>query len=526
MSEPVETDAELRDFLARAAGLIGAENVVGSGDDGSYKDPYPLHPGRDPWPGVRPGSVEEVQVLVRLAGETGVGLWTVSRGKNLGYGGAEPREHGSVVLDLSRMDRIHEVDEQLGYAVVEPGVTFFDLFEHLQTNGIKLFMSVPALGWGSILGNAMDRGYGMSPLGDHFQAICGMEVVLPDGSLLRTGMWAMDGSPLGPVFKGGYGPNVESLFSQSSLGVVTKVGVWLMPWPETYSAGVIQVDEESDLPVLIDVLTDLRRRDVIQNNALCGNVVRALTMNGPRSRWYGDRLTSIPDGVLEDARQQLGIGQWNCRFGVYGDKRLAEARLAVVKDAVLAALPNARISWSTYEGEGGADFTYDDLPPQDRTQMAGVPSLGALETVKFYAENGGHIDIAPLIPAKGALVYEFYQEAKALYAKHGFDIYIGYHLYQRHMVHVTMIFFDNDDHEQIARARALYAEVLEAARRHGYAPYRGHVDNMDLIAKGFDFNDHAMQRFQERLKDALDPAGVINPGKQGVWPARLRSIDA
>jgi hypothetical protein len=46
---------------------------------------------------------------------------------------------------------------------------------------------------------------------------------------------------------------------------------------------------------------------------------------------------------------------------------------------------------------------------------------------------------------------------------------------------------------------------------------------MDRIAAGFDFNDHAALRFQEKLKDAVDPRGIIAPGKQGVWPARLRN---
>ena len=53
-----------------------------------------------------------------------------------------------VALDLSRLNRIIEVNDQLNYAVIEPGVTFFDLFEHIQDKGLKLWMSVPALGLG------------------------------------------------------------------------------------------------------------------------------------------------------------------------------------------------------------------------------------------------------------------------------------------------------------------------------------------------------------------------------------------
>ncbi|WP_262106621.1 FAD-binding oxidoreductase [Arthrobacter sp. Marseille-P9274] len=508
-------------FLDRAAAIVGEENVVRVAGDAGYKDPYPLNPGRSKWPGIRPGSVEEVQNLVRLANDAGVALWTFSRGKNLGYGGPEPRDQTMVALDLGRMNRILEVDDKLCYAVVEPGVTFFDLFEYIQERGLKVWLSVPALGWGSVMGNMLDRGYGMTPYGDHVKSLCGMEVVLPDGDLVRTGMGAMEGTDLGPIFQGGFGPTLDGLFTQSNLGVVTKVGLWLMPWPDVYISGDVTAEREEDLPQLIDILTDLRRQDVIQNNALCGNVVRAATMRGSKADFY-DGEGSIPDERLEEMRQEFGIGQWNARFAIYGDKGLAERRLEIIRER-FAGLEGVEVKARLYEGAEGQAVAYEDITEIDRTQMAGVPTLKPLSTVGWAAENGGHIDAAPIIPARGHEVYEFYQEAKQLYREYGFDLYIGYHLYPRHMVHVTMIFFENDNEEMLARARELYGRLLDAARRRGYAPYRSHVDYMDRIAEGFDFNNHAARRLQEKLKDVLDPNGVISPGKQGVWPARLRA---
>lgn len=232
------------EFLRRAESIVGAEHVIRPEGGEGYRDPYPLQPGRSPWPGVRPADTTEVQALVQLANETGTALWTFSRGRNLGYGGPEPREQGMVALDLGRMNRIVEVDDRLCYAVVEPGVTFFDLFEYVQERGLKVWLSVPALGWGSVMGNALDRGYGMTPLGDHAKQICGMEVVLPDGELLRTGMGAMEGSDLGPIFQGGFGPTLDGLFTQSNLGVVTQIGLWLMPWPEVYVNGDVTVERD------------------------------------------------------------------------------------------------------------------------------------------------------------------------------------------------------------------------------------------------------------------------------------------
>ncbi|NLT26119.1 MAG: FAD-binding oxidoreductase [Microbacteriaceae bacterium] len=511
--------SDLETFLSRAAEILGAEHVIAYGDGDGYVDPYPLHTGRPPAAGVRPGSVEEVQAIVRLANETGTPLWTFSRGKNLGYGGSSPRLPEQVVVDLSRMNRIHEVDPELAYAVVEPGVTFFNLFDHIQENGLPLFVSVPALGWGSVLGNALDRGYGMSPYGDHVQQLCGLEVVLPDGSLMRTGMWALEDSPLSNIFKGGFGPNVDQLFTQSGLGIVVRAGIWLMPWPETFVSGDITVDRVEDLPELIDRIADLRRREVFQNNCLVGNVVRAAIMRGRRKDFYEGEGT-IPDERVEEMKEEMGIGHWNARFALYGDAGMIRERLRIIEEAF--DLPGFTVKSRVYEGRDGAPVSYDDIPEIDKTTMAGVPTLKPLETIGWYAEDGGHIDIAPLVPARGAEVLDFYSEVKELYTKHGFDLYIGYHVYARHLVHVTMIFFENGNEEQLARARALYSEVREAAARRGYTPYRGHIDNMDEIAAEFSFNDHAALRFQERLKDALDPNGILSPGKQGVWPARFR----
>jgi hypothetical protein len=224
-------------------------------------------------------------------------------------------------------------------------------------------------------------------------------------------------------------------------------------------------------------------------------------------------------------RQEMGIGQWNAKFAIYGDKGLAERRLEIIRER-FAGLEGFTVKARLYEGAEGAQVAYDDIAQIDRTQMAGVPTLKPLSTVAWAAENGGHIDAAPIIPARGDEVWAFYQEAKELYRRHGFDLYIGYHLYPRHMVHVTMIFFENDNQEQLARARALYSELLAAARRRGYAPYRSHVDYMDVIADGFDYGDHALRRLQETLKDALDPNGILSPGKQGVWPHRYREVGA
>jgi 4-cresol dehydrogenase (hydroxylating) len=64
--------------------------------------------------------------------------------------------------------------------------------------------------------------------------------------------------------------------------------------------------------------------------------------------------------------------------------------------------------------------------------------------------------------------------------------------------------------------------MVREVARHGYIPYRTNLQNMDLVAEQLSFGDHALRRFNEAIKDAIDPNGVLAPGKQGVWPASLR----
>jgi 4-cresol dehydrogenase (hydroxylating) len=65
--------------------------------------------------------------------------------------------------------------------------------------------------------------------------------------------------------------------------------------------------------------------------------------------------------------------------------------------------------------------------------------------------------------------------------------------------------------------------VVELTRA-GYPVYRTNIQHMDLVADQFDWGDHAQRRLNERLKDLLDPNGILSPGKQGIWPRAMRPL--
>lgn len=145
-------DAAVEEFRK----VIGAEWVfTGDEDVALYRDAYSLVWDEEDEPipsgAVAPASTEEVQAVVRIANRYRLPLFPISTGKNLGYGGSAPNMSGTFIVDLKRMNRIIEVNDHRNFCIVEPGVSYFDLYNHIQKHGKRLMMDIPDPGWGSPL---------------------------------------------------------------------------------------------------------------------------------------------------------------------------------------------------------------------------------------------------------------------------------------------------------------------------------------------------------------------------------------
>jgi 4-cresol dehydrogenase (hydroxylating) len=198
--DPARFAAALAEFRA----AVGPQWVFTSeADRASYLDPFAIgdQQAHAAAAAVAPANTQELSRVLAAANSHGIPLWPVSMGKNFAYGTAAPALNGAVVLDLKRMNRIIELNEDLAYVVVEPGVSYFDFKAELDRRGSKLWMSGAAHSWGSVMGNALEHGVGYTPYGIHAETICGMEVMLADGSLVRTGFGAIDGSREWQAFK-------------------------------------------------------------------------------------------------------------------------------------------------------------------------------------------------------------------------------------------------------------------------------------------------------------------------------------
>jgi 4-cresol dehydrogenase (hydroxylating) len=226
-----------------------------------------------------------VQAIVRLANEHRVPLWPVSRGKNLGYGTAAPRSAGSVVLDLGRMRRILEVNPDLGYCVIEPASASSTSTKHLQANNIPLMMSVPGNAWGSVLGNALERGIGYTPMGNHTPPVVrhGSGVARRRPRPHRHG--AMEGNHAWHCFPFAFGPGLE----QALLPVELRHRHQGRPVADaragTQLALSMQANEEDDIAWIVDTIAPLKRGRRDQPEPVRVELARPAGADGPAQRF-------------------------------------------------------------------------------------------------------------------------------------------------------------------------------------------------------------------------------------------------
>ncbi len=457
------------------------------------------------WPSavVRPGSVEEIQRIVRVAGALRIPLWPLSTGKNIAYGRMMAVDPGNVIVDLARMNRILEVNEQLAYAVVEPGVTYAQLYKHLRDRNLPLWLDPPATAPGAgPLGNTVERGVGYTPYGEHFLFSCGMEVVLPDGRLLRTGSGALPGSRTWHIFKWGFGPYLDGLFTASNYGIVTKLGIWLMPEPPAHQPILMTCPREDDIVAIMDVLRPLKISHTLPSAVVVAHALLALAAEAEYPWHLTGGTRPVPDGwIREEARKRM-LGIWNIAGCVYGSPATVAETAAAVRRTVAAALPQATV----LDVEEARQSPYWDHKVRN---MTGVPSM--VEYSRLSWRGGGNAFVAPVVPLFGEEARRHMEIARPIFWRHGFD-YIGEFIAAtRDQHHVMMLLHKQPD--EMERAMRCYRELTDAFCDEGYLPYRTNVAFMEHTMSRLDpvFRDVCV-----RIKRALDPHGILAPGKNGI----------
>lgn len=485
---------------------------------------------------LRPANREQVQECLRIANRFHAPLYPVSSGKNWGYGSRVPPADDCALLDLGRLNQILDFDEDLAYVTVEPGVTQRQLHRFLQERQSSLWMDATGSSPDcSLIGNAMERGFGHTPYGDHYSHVCGLEVVLPDGSVIQTGAARFPGSLTGAVSRWGAGPSLDGVFSQSSLGIVTRMTIWLMPKPDVFEAFFFRSTSPDGLPALIDSLRRLRLKDVLRSSMHIVNDYKVL--GGLRQYPWAetDGQTPLTPDLMAKFRKELTFGYWNVSGGLYGTKmQVADAKRLLRHElssqpGKLQFLSEDKLRLAVRYAAPFKLFTGLDIR---RTAKLVEPVMGlmrgepmapdfALSSAYWRKRNPpppdpdpdrdrcGLLWYAPTSPAEGQKVERLAKLTVETMLKSGFEPMISLTMLTPRIVYsVLAITYDRDVPGDDQRAMECYNRLLESCQREGYYPYRSGIQSQNYSG-GLDEYSNLLTR----LKQALDPNGILAPGR-------------
>ncbi len=524
--------------LQRWTALLGEENI--SVDDATL-DYYSRDTGLKsnlPSAIIKPSSKEQLQQVLVIASQHRIPIYCISRGKNWAYGSASPVAEKSVVVDLSQMNKILEVNTELAYAVIEPGVTQIQLFNYLLENNIPLSMDVTgSTPDSSLIGNILERGYGQSPYGDRFQHCSSMEVLLSDGTFLKTGFGHYKNSKSHSLYKWGIGPHLDGLFTQSNFGIVTSLTFWLMPIQEEISLMTLSIESDEKLVKCLTVLRDLKLRGLLPSTVHVSNEYRVLSCFEQYPFEKANGKEPLPSEIKNPLMKKRGIARWNCFTSLRGSSAQVALSFKEIRQAVKgvakADLISKRSVWFADNLPLISKIRTKREPEQTKllfSLVSGRPSIGPTLGLYWRKKNAaklsdldplrdrcGLIWCAPVLPNTKVEIEKFLELASDILTKFGFETNLTFTLLsERALCSTVGIFYDQENKEETVRANDCYNTCLRQFVVNGYYPYRHGINVKEVEEILFDESDSFWKTCQI-LKDTFDPQHILSPGKYNLW---------
>lgn len=474
--------------------------------------------------------------LMRIAQRHRVPVYPISTGRNWGYGSALAVRDACVVIDLSGLDRILHFDADMGVVTLEPGVTQGMLADFLDRGGHPYM--VPTTGAGpecSLLGNALERGYGVTPYTDHFAAVTDLEAVLADGTLYRTAMREAGGEELARLFKWGIGPYSAGLFTQSGLGIVTRMSIMLARRPEAVKVCLFSLKDDALLePAVERIRTILSRLPGTLGGLNLMNRHRVLAMSAP---YPSDRLGSdglIPAAVVAELGRQYQIAPWTGFGTLYGTKRMVAAAQKEIR-AALAGVASRLLFLSQdnantllrvarwIPGSAGQRLSSTaGTLARSLELVLGRPNETALPLAYWRSPAGGStprnpardgcglIWYAPLVPMRGPGARAYVDFVTTVTRRHGIEPLLTFTSLSDKLFDSTVpLLFDRTDPSAVAAAQACYEELIAGGRERGWFPYRVAIGAMPGLAA----LTNESSSLHARLRRELDPDDLLAPGR-------------
>ena len=468
---------------------------------------------------VKPRNLGEIVALLKSANRSKTSVFPVSRGKNWGY--ELSRQKKGIILDLSRLNKIVDYNEELAYVTVEPGVTFEQLFRFLKKKKSKLMITTSgASPQASLIGGTAERGIGRGFYPKRNEYSCDFEIVLPTGKVINTGMKPFGGQMLSRVFKEGIGPDLSGLFLQSNLGIITKMTIWLTPMPEFIQTFKCFVRDENHLAELIDNFRKLKFANIITSSVFFANDYKVLA-NKQQYPWQEMKnKTPLNEKVLNDLKLKWGIKGVFSAEGMIASSDKKESAYKTKK--IEKILKNLVIDLGFSEPFPTKMlylFNYPDSLP-------GVPSEEALPSLYWrkkkaipkkidpWRDQCGIIWIGLVSPLVGKTMVKAATKVREIFAEHGFEPNIAFNLATERAAYVIVaIIYDKEIEGEDKKALLCYKETLSNLKKYGVMPYR--LTSSDMPNMYPDVNYYF---FTQSLKRLVDPNNILAPGRYDFAP--------
>lgn len=495
---------------------------------------------------VFPETIEQVQKITKWANTADIALYPLSTGNNWGYGGGHPAVAHSLIVDMGRMNRILSFDPELGLIELEPGVTQIQLYEYLKANKADFY--VPTTGSSpkcSLISNALERGYGITPITDHFSSILSLRSVLPDGTLYQ-------GPPGDQALKGPAeaDPYLNGLFSQSNFGIVTSASMVLSPRHRSRTILMFGTKDVHKMQEIVDLTRDL----FIQNAGVITsvkffNLAYSVALNAefPKDAYKEPDFDSDVWITQEGERQNLPI--WLGVLFLSGPPDLVKHLLNKCK-ASLKPHVSQMVAFNKYNVAvlRQAQRLLRLIPPTralaDKIDsivslydlMNGIPQTRFLKTAYWRAgqptslsstnpnpgrDGAGLLWFAPIISFRGDDLLRYNEIIRTVCRKYKIIPVVSITtLSSRSLSSLVPILFDPATETE--RAHACYRELFEVCKAAGYLPYRAHVNNLTLFT---DPKTSTYWHTVQNLKKEVDPAYIMAPGRyDGISGAAYNQI--
>ncbi|NKJ49039.1 hypothetical protein CIC12_20325 [Burkholderia sp. SG-MS1] len=453
---------------------------------------------------VLPASVADVQSLIRIAGRCECRLvfksestMTCGRSSSLA---SRPR----ILVDLQRMNRVIAVDDVRACAIVEPGVSYFDLYEHLRAGSHDLMMTVPDEASVSVVSHVLYRNSHRRWRGSDVAETCGLEVVLSSGEVVRTGdvlsHYVDPSNHLAPD------DSFEAFFSRGDLGIVTKIAVRLAHRPRRQIACSVRCVDEKSLRPLLNITRRLMADGVLSGDIVVTNLIATAARFSERTDWYKGN-GPIPEPLLEKIIAETGLGRWEMRFTLAGSASVVRARLDDARNSYEGA-SGLHLTWHEYDGGAPGDAVREI----DKIQ-AGIPPSFPTEQRQWYGAGSGQFEFTLAALPLAERTIESCKLIRSSLHEYRLDYHAQLQLLSGAIVQRCIVPFSVTIPGSQDWARAAVTATLELARAAGLIICRTDVEIPELMT--CESSAALLGSLQKKVRLTIDPLRIFARERPG-----------